>query len=466
MQGDTIIALATPPGEGGIHIIRLSGSIAGNIIHNCFQPVNSLRWETRDNHTMHLGWFFDGSIKIDQVLVSRMYAPSSYTGEDIFEINCHGGMVPVRRIMEVCLNQGARLAEPGEFSKRAFLNGKMDLVQAEAIIDLISSKSEMSADLAVTQLDGGLSSNIQTLRQEILDILSFIEANIDFSEDEVDLLTYSQLEDMLKEAYDHVLKVLAGSKTGKIIRNGLATVIAGMPNVGKSSLLNALLREERAIVSDIPGTTRDEIREYVKIGGVLLHLIDTAGIRESADPLEMIGIKRTWKAIDDADIVLLVLDSADKQVPGGGGLNTDELRILNNYAEKTIILYNKVDLLGSIDEIKIDVPGKIEDQVAIIPFSTIERRGFQELVEELQKRVFSGGEAVVKPMLSNLRHISEMKSCSANLESALKASALKVPIDLLSIDVRAALECISRITGNDVQEDLLTNIFTRFCIGK
>lgn len=466
MQDDTIVALATPPGEGGIHIIRLSGSEAERIINNCFQPINILRWQTQGSHTMHLGWFFAGKVKVDQVLVSRMYAPSSYTGEDIFEVNCHGGMVPVHRIMEACLQQGARLAEPGEFSKRAFLNGKMDLIQAESIIDLISSKSDLSADLALTQLDGGLSNNIQTLRQEILDILSFIEANIDFSEDEVDLLTYSQLENLIQAAYAHVSEVLAGSKTGKILRNGLATVIAGMPNVGKSSLLNALLREDRAIVSDIPGTTRDEIREYVKIGGVLLHLIDTAGIRESTDPLEMIGISRTWKAVDDSDIVLLLLDASKKTEPKSCGLNQDELRILKKYAEKTIIIYNKIDLLSSFNESEINVPDNIEDKVKIIPFSTLDRLGFQELEAELQRRVFADEEALVKPMLSNLRHISEMQACLTNLEAALNSVSLKIPIDLLSIDIRAALECISRITGNDVQEDLLTNIFTRFCIGK
>ncbi|ADY57627.1 tRNA modification GTPase trmE [Syntrophobotulus glycolicus DSM 8271] len=466
MLEDTIVALATPPGEGGIHIVRLSGRGAGEVINHCFQPVNSARWQTQASHTLHLGWFFDGETKIDQVLLSRMLSPFSYTGEDVFEINCHGGMIPVRRIIEACLHQGARLAGPGEFSKRAFLNGKMDLVQAEAIIDLISSKSELSADLAVAQLDGALSDKVQVLRQEILDILSFIEAAIDFSEDEIDLLTYSQLEERIKSVRSKTIAILNGSKTGKIIREGLSTVIAGIPNVGKSSLLNALLREERAIVTDIPGTTRDEIREYVKIGGVLLHLIDTAGIRKSNDPVEMIGINRSWKAIDEADVVLLLLDVTDKENHSDGCLTEDELRILKDYAEKTIILYNKIDLLSSYHKADFLIPAQVKNQIKTILFSAKKRIGFKELEAELEKRVFGGDSAVMKPMLSNLRQISEMKNCLNHLDAALNSLALNIPIDLLSIDIRASLECISRITGNNVQEDLLTNIFTRFCIGK
>ena len=457
---DTIVALATPVGEGAIHVIRLSGNKAKEIINSCFKPVNMRKWLDDQSFTLHLGWFYNGSTKLDQVLVSRMYGPNSYTGEDVFEINCHGGLLIVRRIIEACIRHGARLAEPGEFSKRAFLNGKLDLIQAEAIVDLISAKTELSADLALLQLEGKLSGTIDDLRQDILDILAYIEATIDFPEDEVDDLAQQELYDKLMRVKEKASEVFRGSKTGKIIREGLATVIAGRPNVGKSSLLNALLKEERAIVTDIPGTTRDEIHEYVKIGEVLLHLIDTAGIRKSEDPVEMLGIERTWKTLNMADVILLVLDAKELLE---NHLTEEESNILEEYSAKTIVLINKIDLLPSAENYSFSLPSDI----CYIPFSVKENIGFKELEKEILRRVWEGDTAVGdQAFLSNMRQIEALEACIHSLEKAIEAAYVHVPFDLISIDVRHALEEISSITGHNVQEDLLDNIFSRFCIGK
>lgn len=457
---DTIVALATPPGEGAIHIVRLSGKKAEEIVRVCFQPNKESKWLSQDSFTLHLGWFYDGEKRIDQVLIGKMKGPNSFTGEDVYEINCHGGMTIARRIMEACLHQGARLAEPGEFSKRAFLNGKMDLIQAEAIVDLISARTELSADLALLQLGGGLSNKIEDLRLDLLDVLAYIEATIDFPEDEIDDLAQTELYEKLLRVKDKSFEVFRGSKTGKIIREGLSTVIAGRPNVGKSSLLNALLKEDRAIVTDIPGTTRDEIHEYIKIGEVLLHLIDTAGIRESEDPVEIIGIERAWKALNIADVILLLLDAAELETKS---LSKEEKHILEEYTDKTIVLVNKIDILPSFAFDKFSLP----TGVFTLPFSVINHIGFDELEEEILRRILEGDANISsEPLLSNIRQIQALENCIHSLEKATEAVYANVPFDLVSIDVRSALEEISLITGHQVQEDLLNHIFARFCIGK
>jgi tRNA modification GTPase len=380
---DTIVALATPPGEGAVHIIRVSGKDAFQIAEACFKPRNQGRWQAETYYTLHYGWFYDGEKKVDEVLVVKMKGPFSYTGENVVEINCHGGMLPARRIIETCLHQGARLAAPGEFSKRAFLNGKMDLIQAEAIIDLISARTELAADLALNQLKGSLSLKIDDIRQDVLDILSYIEATIDFPEDEVDDIALTELSEKIIKAKEKAVEILKGSKTGKIIREGLSTVIAGRPNVGKSSLLNAFLEEERAIVTDIPGTTRDEIHEYIKVGEVLLHLIDTAGIRESEDPIEMIGIERAWKALNMADVILLLLDAAEYN---NHNFTKAEQFIIEEYAEKTIVLVNKIDLIPFYEFNDSYLP----QNIFALPFSVKNGLGFEELKREILRRVYEG----------------------------------------------------------------------------
>lgn len=450
---DTIVALATAMGEASIHIVRLSGPEARRIIDECFIPRSRERWIRHDNFTLTLGVFKDEDRILDEVLIGRMDAPNSFTGEDVYEINCHGGPFVAQRIVRTCLRHGAHHAEPGEFSKRAFLNGKLDLVQAEAIIDLITSKTETSANLALAQLSGGLTKIIIDLREKILEILAFIEAGIDFPEDDVETLDREALANRLEEALSVTRDLLEGSKTGKILREGLLTVIVGRPNVGKSSLLNALLKEDRAIVTDIPGTTRDEIREYVSVGGILLQLVDTAGIWESEDIVERLGIERTWNALKSADLIILVIE-ANVQ------LSEDELYILETYSDKIIVLVNKIDLLLND---KIDIPN-IDHW---IPFSVLLHKGFADLENEIKRRVYQG-EIInsTDPLLSNTRQISSLEHSYASLQQAKNSLNSFMPWDILSIDIRQALQYISELTGHNVQESLLDDIFSRFCIGK
>lgn len=451
---DTIIAMATAMGETSIHILRLSGSKAGNIIEQCFEPRNMKRWSLKENFTLSLGIFKDESKVLDEVLIGRMLSPFSYTGEDVYEINCHGGSFVAQRILQACIRHGAQLAEPGEFSKRAFLNGKMDLVQAEAVIDLISSRTETAANLALTQLSGGLSETIINLREKILETFAFIEAGIDFPEDDVETLDRESLRTRVNDALLESRHLLAGSKTGKILRDGLLTVIVGSPNVGKSSLLNALLHEERAIVTDIPGTTRDEIRESVSVGGILLKLVDTAGICESQDLVERLGIERTWKALQTAELILLVVQA---NLP----LSNDELKILDSYAEKVIVVINKIDLLDNQK-----ILSEYENSQGI-PFSVLQHKGFEELEAKIRSRVYQGEVVLAsEPLLSNVRQISALERCESALKQAAVSIELGMPWDILSIDLREALHYVSEITGHDVQESLLEDIFSRFCIGK
>ncbi|MDD2233346.1 MAG: tRNA uridine-5-carboxymethylaminomethyl(34) synthesis GTPase MnmE [Desulfitobacteriaceae bacterium] len=451
---DTIIALATAVGEASIHVIRLSGMGARDIVEKFFRPKNLKRWDSKENFTLHLGIFLDKNNISDQVLVGRMLAPGSYTGEDVYEINCHGGPLITQNILESCLKAGARLAQPGEFSKRAFLNGKMDLIQAEAVVDLISARTNNAAKLAFTQLNGKLSDKISNLRGKLLDILAFIEAGIDFPEDDVEDLDRISLEKNIEDALQSVEKLITDSKTGKILCEGLKTIIVGKPNVGKSSLLNAILKEDRAIVTNIPGTTRDEIRESIIFAGILMQLVDTAGIRASEDLIEQMGIDRTWRALENADLILLVVEA-------GCPLESDDIRIIQNYGSRVIVVANKIDLL--------DQPLLIEplNGEAWIPLSVTYYKGFDCLEQEIKTRVFSGDlNCLNEPLLSNVRQISALEKSGKVLSDASQALENGFPWDIISIDIRKALQYVSEVTGDNVQEDLLETIFSRFCIGK
>ena len=454
---DTIVALATAAGEAAIHIVRLSGLRAGELIDRYFTPKNSRRWAAEQSFTLHLGTFQDANGVSDEVLIGRMNGPHSYTGENVYEIYCHGGPLVAWEILHSLIGAGARMAEAGEFTKRAFLNGKLDLIQAEAVIDLISARTEQGARLAYGQLKGVLSGEVNRLREAILEILAFIEAGIDFPEDDVEDLDREQLADMIKVAGSLAERLLAGSKTGKVIREGLATAIVGLPNVGKSSLLNALLNEERAIVTDVPGTTRDEIRESMRIGDILLQLIDTAGIRKSDDPVEKLGIERTWRALAVADLVLLVTDV-------NAAWTKEELEIIAEYGAKVVVLVNKTDIGENANLDKLKETGI---KPGWIKFSVVKGLGFAELEAEITKRVFHG--QVVQPedpMLSNVRQIAAVESCQGSLREALAGVKSGLPWDMISIDVRDALQEVASITGDNVQDSLLDMIFSRFCIGK
>jgi tRNA modification GTPase len=451
---DAIIALATAVGEASIHVIRLSGTGARDIVEKFFRPKNPKRWDSQENFTLHLGIFMDENNISDQVLIGRMLAPGSYTGEDVYEINCHGGPWIAQNILESCLKAGARLAQPGEFSKRAFLNGKMDLIQAEAVVDLICARNNNAAKLAFTQLSGRLSDKVSNLRRELLDIMAFIEAGIDFPEDEVEDLDRISLKKNIEDTLLNIEKLIAGSKTGKILREGLQTVIVGKPNVGKSSLLNALLKEDRAIVTNIPGTTRDEIRESINFAGILMQLVDTAGIRASKDLIEQMGIDRTWRAMENADLILLVVEA-------GCPLESDDVRIIRNYGGRVIVLANKIDLL---DQPFLTEPLNGE---AWIPLSVTHHKGFDCLEQEIKNRVFSGDmDCLNEPLLSNVRQISALEKSRKVLFDAFRALENGFPWDIISIDIRKALQHVSEVTGDNVQEDLLETIFSRFCIGK
>jgi tRNA modification GTPase len=394
---DTIAAISTAPGEGGIGIVRISGDEALNILDRIFTSRRQKDTMSIGSYTLRYGHVadLDGKV-IDEVLVSYMKSPNTYTREDVVEINCHGGVIPVKRILEAVLKAGARLAEPGEFTKRAFLNGRIDLSQAEAVIDMIRSKTDKSMDAALKQLEGKLSLKLQHIRGELIDIMSHIEASIDFPEDDIEDVLYLDLERDCGSIIGELDEIIQGADAGKILREGLNTVIVGKPNVGKSSLLNALLEENRAIVTDVPGTTRDIIEEYLNIGGIPINIIDTAGIRETSDEVERIGVEKTREYFDRADLVIFILDS-------GGQLSREDENIFSLIGEKkTIILINKVDLPQRLDRSRVEELGRGS---VIIDVSVREGMGIDRLKEEIQNLVYSGEASFSSEILvTNVRH--------------------------------------------------------------
>lgn len=448
---DTIAAISTPLGEGAISIVRLSGTDALVIADKIF------RGKTLKNvasHTINYGHIFENDTLIDEVMVSVMRAPKTFTREDIVEINTHGGIAVTQEILQVLLRNGARLAEPGEFTKRAFLNGRMDLAQAESVMDLIRAKTDKAANIAVKQLDGSLSHLINNIRGEILEALAQVEVNIDYPEyDDVETMTSQMLVEKTAHFEQLLRELLATSRRGKILREGLKTAIIGRPNVGKSSLLNQLLREEKAIVTDIAGTTRDSITEFANIGGVPLELIDTAGIRETDDVVEAIGVERSKKALSEADLVLLVLNASEQLTK-----NDEELLELSSNANR-IILLNKTDLPEKIDIDKLPPD--------FIRISALKNENLDAVEQRINSIFFAGEiEAADGNILSNARHVALVEKALSALTEANNSLYQGLPVDLVQVDITRCWQLLGEITGEAAPDELITQLFSQFCLGK
>ena len=457
---DTIAAISTAPGEGAIGIVRISGDLAISIANSIYQ-CGTKQLEEQKTHTIHYGHIVDpksGEV-YDEVMVSVLRAPKTFTREDIVEINCHGGIVAINRVLQLVLRMGARLAEPGEFTKRAFLNGRIDLSQAEAVMDLIRAKTDKSMQLAMRQLDGQLSHLIQNLRQEILNTLAQVEVNIDYPEyDDVEEMTLQLLREKTQQVLQGVRALLNTASQGKILRDGLKTAIVGRPNVGKSSLLNVLLREEKAIVTDIAGTTRDTIEEYVNVRGVPLQLIDTAGIRETDDVVEKIGVERSRKALKEADLVLILLNQSET-------LQEEDIRLLETTkGMKRIILFNKTDLPTKLSKEDIAPYAKEEE---IVTTSMLNKEGIDQLEEKIAGYFFQGQmNERDATYLSNTRHIALLEKAEQALVEVQNGIEMEMPVDLIQIDFTRAWDLLGEITGDSVQDELLTQLFSQFCLGK
>lgn len=457
---DTIAAISTAPGEGAIGIVRISGEDAIRIADEVYR-LKEKRLKEQPSHTIHYGHIVDpkNDEVIDEVMVTVLRAPKTFTREDVVEINCHGGIVAINRILQLVLRMGARLAEPGEFTKRAFLNGRIDLSQAEAVMDLIRAKTDKSMQMAMRQLDGELSKLIQNLRQEILNTLAQVEVNIDYPEyDDVEEMTLQLLREKTQQVSQGIRALLNTASQGKILRDGLKTAIVGRPNVGKSSLLNVLLREEKAIVTDIAGTTRDTIEEYVNVRGVPLQLIDTAGIRETDDVVERIGVERSRKALNEADFVLLILNQSEE-------LMDEDLRLLEQTKDfKRIILLNKTDLQTKIDMDKVK---EFATDSEIVTTSMLKKEGIDQLEEKIADYFFQGQmNERDATYLSNTRHIALLEKAEQALQEVANGVDMGMPVDLIQIDFTRAWDLLGEITGDTVQDELLTQLFSQFCLGK
>lgn len=457
---DTISAIATAIGEGGIGIIRISGSKAMAIAGKLFISKSGKTVDSLLSHQVMYGHIIDPASgeTVDEAILLIMRAPRSYTCEDVVEIHCHGGPVPLKRILDLTLVQGARLAEPGEFTKRAFLNGRLDLAQAEAVIDIIRSKTDASLKVAVGNLSGQLSEQVRALRHAVLRMIAQLEAAIDFPEEDIEEAAAADVAQLIAEAKSRLTTLLATAQTGRILREGLATVIIGKPNVGKSSLLNALLREKRAIVTDIPGTTRDIIEEYVNIGGIPLKIIDTAGIRDTADVVEKIGVERAKALVEQADLILLLLDSSAPLSPEDRAV----LELLSG--KQAIVLINKSDLPARLETEEVE---KYTDGRLILKISVAREEGLAALEQAIVDMVYAGqvspGEAA---FVNNVRHSAALRAALERLNDAEATIEAGMPSDCIVVDLREAWEKLGEVTGDTVGEDIIDQIFTQFCIGK
>ncbi|MGX8236721.1 tRNA uridine-5-carboxymethylaminomethyl(34) synthesis GTPase MnmE [Exiguobacterium undae] len=459
MEFDTIAAISTPMGEGAIAIVRLSGPKAVATADRVYRGANRLT--DVPTHTIHYGKLVEQTTEqvVDEVMVSVMRAPKTFTREDVVELNCHGGIVAVNRVLELILEQpDVRLAEPGEFTKRAFLNGRIDLSQAEAVMDLIRAKTDRAMTVAVGQIEGRLSKLVQDLREQLLQTIASIEVNIDYPEYDAEEMTQQIVQKDAGEVRRILTELLATARQGKILREGLSTAIIGRPNVGKSSLLNTLVQEAKAIVTDIAGTTRDTIEEYVNVRGVPLKLIDTAGIRETEDIVERMGVEKSRQALNSADLILLVLNGNDA-LTEEDVLLFEAIRGMN-----AIIIVNKSDLPQQIDLERVT---QLADDRPIVTTSLLEEAGVMDLEAAIAALFFEQGvEGQDMTYVSNARHIQLIKQASQMIEDALGAAEASMPIDMVQIDLRRAWDTLGEINGDTAQDSLLDKLFSQFCLGK
>ena len=461
---DTIVALATPSGAGAIAVIRLSGEKAINIATQIFESVSGKELTKQKTHTVHLGHIKDGSRILDEVLATVFKNPNSYTGEDTVEFSCHGSSFIQQEIIQLCLRKNARMATPGEFTLRSFLNGKMDLSQAEAVADLISSDSAASHQLAIQQMRGGFSSEIAALRAELLNFASLIELELDFAEEDVAFANRDDFQKLITKISFVLKRLIDSFATGNVLKNGIPVAIVGQPNVGKSTLLNALLNEQRAIVSDIAGTTRDSIEDEISIGGIAFRFIDTAGIRETTDTIESLGIKKTFEKIDQAQVVVFLIDSSRLFLGEKAILNLQiEIgKIKNKYPQKALIVVaNKADTITSKE--KTQLKDSI-DSLQLIAAKT--GQGVEDLKTSLLEFVNTGALKNNQTIVTNTRHYDALLKALEEINRVQEGIDAGLSGDLMAIDIRQALYYFGEITGEITNDDLLGNIFANFCIGK
>ncbi len=455
---DTIAALSTPLGTGGIGIIRISGEKTFEVVSKIFvsaKPMNNIA-----SHSITYGKIVDPVTKavIDEVLLTKMCKPKTFTREDVIEINCHGGIVVINRVLELLLKYGARPAEAGEFTKRAFLNGRIDLSQAEAIIDLINSKTVESSKAAINHLEGRLSKKLKEIRAILVELLAHIEVTVDYPEHDIEEITGEKVLDSLKLIKSELVTLAKTFERGKILREGINIVIAGKPNVGKSSLLNQLAGSTRAIVTEIPGTTRDTIEEYVNIKGIPAKITDTAGIRSTEDVVEKIGVDKAYKAINDADLIIMVI-AADT------GILQEDAEVLESIkGKKSLVMINKTDL---VDKLKVDEIRKQINVDIVIEASVINEQGVDVLEDKVAELFFKGDISQNDEiLLTNARHKNLVDQSINAIDQALNSFDMGMPLDMVTIDIKNSAECIGQITGESIDEAVMHNIFSRFCIGK
>jgi tRNA modification GTPase len=460
IKWDTIAAIATPRGEGGIGIVRVSGNLTIPIACQIFRSPRCISPTELPTHTLNYGHVVHplSGVVIDEVMLGIMRAPKSYTAEDVVEFNCHAGIVPLRRVLELTLQAGARLAEPGEFTKRAFLNGRLDLAQAEAVVDLIRSKTDLSRQVAIDQLAGRLSQVVNDLSDRLADLLAEIEVSIDFPEEELDFMDLTTMKQTAQDVLDDLNGLIATASDGKLLREGINIAILGKPNVGKSSLLNTLLQEDRAIVTEIPGTTRDTIEEPLNLRGIPLKLIDTAGIHQTTNVVEQQGVARSKAYFDRADLLLMVFDASQP-------LTAEDRELLDAAKDRqSILILNKIDLPVIMTPADLHT---CAPQRPIVQTSLLYVKGIEDLKSAVLQEVLEGDVILGdSPIVTNLRHHDALRRAGLALGHAIESFTQEMPLDLVAVDLRSSLDCLGEIVGKTTTEDILGRIFSQFCIGK